>query len=332
MSSDATAFGFGKFIPGFDFLQGLAKGAGAAAQPLGKVPEWVAPTVSIEEVDKRVAELKAVQFWLEQNSRALAATIQALEVQRMTLATLKGMNVSMAELAKSFTFPPGAAGAAHNAFADAMSWGKGQNPSPESAAASDYSHWPMGGGQEAEAEQPAQPEPAPKAEGERKTAGAKAGRKAAKEAVQEAVQDVAAAQTAAMNQAMNWWGALTQQFQHIASKAMAEPVHEQAMQAAQRARDMAGNLAKTAMDSAKAQAEKMVEAGKMAQAQMTQAAAQAPAPKPAARKAPAKAAKAAKAEGAGRAAAKPSRSPQAAAKAPAAKQAAASRRGTRKPG
>lgn len=323
MSSDATAFGFGKFIPGFDFLQGLASGAGAAAQPLGKVPEWVAPTVSIEEVDKRVAELKAVQFWLEQNSRALAATIQALEVQRMTLATLKGMNVSMAELAKSFTFPPGAAGAAHNAFADAMSWGKGQNPSPESAA--DYSHWPMGGGQEAEAEQPAQPEPAPKAEGERKTAGAKAGRKAAKEAVQEAVQDVAAAQTAAMNQAMNWWGALTQQFQHIASKAMAEPVHEQAMQAAQRARDMAGNLAKTAMDSAKAQAEKMVEAGKMAQAQMAQAAA----PKPAARKAPATAPKA---EGAGRATAKSSKSPRAAAKAPAAKQAAASRRGTRKPG
>ena len=50
MSSDATAFGFGKFIPGFDFLQGLAKGAGAAAQPLGKVPEWVAPTVSVEAV------------------------------------------------------------------------------------------------------------------------------------------------------------------------------------------------------------------------------------------------------------------------------------------
>ena len=188
MSSDATAFGFGKFIPGFDFLQGLASGAGAAAQPLGKVPEWVAPTVSIEEVDKRIAELKAVQFWLEQNSRALAATIQALEVQRMTLATLKGMNVSMAELAKSFTFPPGAAGAAHNAFADAMSWGKAQNPSPESAAASDYSHWPMGGGQEAAA---GQPEPAPKAEGE-EAAGARAGRKAAKEVAKEAVQEAAA--------------------------------------------------------------------------------------------------------------------------------------------
>jgi hypothetical protein len=33
MSGDASAFGFGKFIPGFDFLQGLAQSAGAAANP-----------------------------------------------------------------------------------------------------------------------------------------------------------------------------------------------------------------------------------------------------------------------------------------------------------
>src|SRR2546425_10508559 len=90
--SDASSFGFGKFIPGFDFLQGLAQSAGSAtARPLGRLPEWVAPTVSIEEVDKRITELKAVQFWLDQNGKALAATIQALEVQRMTLSTLQGM-------------------------------------------------------------------------------------------------------------------------------------------------------------------------------------------------------------------------------------------------
>ncbi|MGB6096567.1 MAG: PhaM family polyhydroxyalkanoate granule multifunctional regulatory protein, partial [Comamonas thiooxydans] len=123
MSGDASAFGFGKFIPGFDFLQGLAQSAGAAANPMGRVPQWVAPTVSVEEVDKRIAELKAVQFWLEQNSRALTATIQALEVQRMTLSTLKDMNVSMSELAKSFPFP----GAA-----------------PAEPAATGNTGWPMG--------------------------------------------------------------------------------------------------------------------------------------------------------------------------------------------
>jgi hypothetical protein len=42
-----------------------------------------------------------VQFWLEQNARMLAATIQALEVQRMTLSTLKTMNVPLAQLRES---------------------------------------------------------------------------------------------------------------------------------------------------------------------------------------------------------------------------------------
>ena len=39
-----------------------------------------------------------MQFWLEQNARMLAATIQALEVQRMTLSTLKTMNVQVQDL------------------------------------------------------------------------------------------------------------------------------------------------------------------------------------------------------------------------------------------
>jgi hypothetical protein len=72
---------------------------------------WVAPTLSVEELDKRIEELKNVLFWLEQNSRALSATIQALEVQRMTLATLKGMNFNLSEMARAFT-PQGADSAA----------------------------------------------------------------------------------------------------------------------------------------------------------------------------------------------------------------------------
>jgi hypothetical protein len=43
-----------------------------------------------------------VQFWLDQNSKALGATIQALEVQKMTLATLKGMNFNMGDVANAF--------------------------------------------------------------------------------------------------------------------------------------------------------------------------------------------------------------------------------------
>lgn len=141
MSGDASAFGFGKFIPGFEFLQGLAQSAGSATSPItssmGGVPKWVAPTVSVEEIDKRIAELKAVQFWLEQNGRALNATIQALEVQRMTLSTLKDMNVSMSELAKSFPFPGAAA------VAD----------TEKATSATSHSGWPMwGAGAKAESE------------------------------------------------------------------------------------------------------------------------------------------------------------------------------------
>jgi hypothetical protein len=90
--------GFTKLVPGFEFLQGLVKNAGAAMPSIG---QWVAPTLNPEELEKRIDELRTVQFWLEQNARMLAATIQALEVQRMTLSTLKTMNVQMADLRES---------------------------------------------------------------------------------------------------------------------------------------------------------------------------------------------------------------------------------------
>lgn len=98
--------GFGKFVPGFDFLQGLASSAvKGAAQGIPQLPNpanWVAPTLSVEELDKRIDELKTVQFWLDQNAKALQATITALEVQKMTLATLKGMNFNMGDVANAF--------------------------------------------------------------------------------------------------------------------------------------------------------------------------------------------------------------------------------------
>lgn len=101
--SDTSSFGFGNFLPGFDFLQNLTQGASNSAPQIPNMSSWIAPTISVEEIEKRISELKSVQFWLEQNSRALSATIQALEVQKMTLSTLKGMNFSMADMANAFT-------------------------------------------------------------------------------------------------------------------------------------------------------------------------------------------------------------------------------------
>jgi len=106
MSDDAS--GFGKLVPGFDFLQNLVKNAGAALPGIG---QWVAPTLDPAELEKRISELRTVQFWLEQNARMLAATIQALEVQRMTLSTLKTMNVPMADLRDTLMIKPAQADA-----------------------------------------------------------------------------------------------------------------------------------------------------------------------------------------------------------------------------
>jgi hypothetical protein len=99
---------FAKLVPGFDFLQGLMKTASGAAAG-GGLPgmpgmgQWIAPTLNPEELAKRIDELRTVQFWLEQNAKLLGTTIQALEVQRMTLSTLKTMNLPMADLREAMT-------------------------------------------------------------------------------------------------------------------------------------------------------------------------------------------------------------------------------------
>jgi hypothetical protein len=99
--TDSLNAGFGKFVPGFDFLQNLAKGTSEAVPQMPNLANWIAPTLNVEELEKRITELKAVHFWLEQNSKALGATVQALEVQKMTLATLKGMNFNFADMANA---------------------------------------------------------------------------------------------------------------------------------------------------------------------------------------------------------------------------------------
>jgi hypothetical protein len=109
---------FAKMVPGFDFLQGLVKNAGSVLPNIG---QWVAPTLDPAELEKRIEELRTVQFWLEQNARMLGATIQALEVQRMTLSTLKTMNVQVADLRESLRIklPEESAAAPAPAFAGA---------------------------------------------------------------------------------------------------------------------------------------------------------------------------------------------------------------------
>ncbi|MDH4051641.1 MAG: hypothetical protein OEU93_08685 [Rubrivivax sp.] len=94
--SDSTPFS--QLLPGFDFLQGLVKNAGDA---MPSMSQWIAPTLDPDEIDKRIRDLRTVQFWLEQNTKMIAATVQALEVQRMTLSTLRTMNLPLADVGDS---------------------------------------------------------------------------------------------------------------------------------------------------------------------------------------------------------------------------------------
>ncbi len=60
------------------------------------VPGLTAPTLSVDELDKKINDLKAVEAWLTLNMSMLRGSIQALEVQRGTIATLKSVGASLA--------------------------------------------------------------------------------------------------------------------------------------------------------------------------------------------------------------------------------------------
>jgi hypothetical protein len=212
--ADPSSFaGFGKLVPGFDFLQNLAKqAAGSASQGIPQLPKlgsWVAPTLNVEELDKRIEELKAVQFWLDQNAMALKATIQALEVQKMTLATLKGMNFNMGDVANAFKLK----------VADTVAGGV-QKAAEKSRGFSGLEVPP--------------------------TSYDKAG-KASPQKSAPSRRAKAAAPAAGVVDPMQWWGALTQQFQNIATTAMQDAAKKTAVDTT---KTMAAGLAREAVKTA----------------------------------------------------------------------------------
>ncbi|MBB2920555.1 PhaM family polyhydroxyalkanoate granule multifunctional regulatory protein [Cupriavidus alkaliphilus] len=76
------------FTNGFDFMRRLWGGAG---MPGGLMPglQAMTPPMDLEDLDKRIADLKAVESWLQLNTNLLRTTIQGLEVQRATLVALQ---------------------------------------------------------------------------------------------------------------------------------------------------------------------------------------------------------------------------------------------------
>ncbi|GGX16538.1 PhaM family polyhydroxyalkanoate granule multifunctional regulatory protein [Undibacterium macrobrachii] len=62
-----------------------------------QLPGMVTPTLSVDELDKQIKDLKTVESWLTVNMNMLKGTIQALEVQRATISALKTMGESFAQ-------------------------------------------------------------------------------------------------------------------------------------------------------------------------------------------------------------------------------------------
>jgi hypothetical protein len=186
-----------------DFVKNLW---GSMGVPGIGIPGIAAPTLSVDDLDKKINELRAVESWLNLNATMLRSSIQALEVQRGTIAALKSMGQSLAAAVQQ---PPGAQ---HFTTAN---W----PPAAHSTHASN--------GHAAQAK--AQPVAAAPAQ------------EAAKPADKpQATPDAATAAAAQMANPAIWWNLLQDQFKQAVSTAMAAEPAKAAAPAGDKA-DKAGN-------------------------------------------------------------------------------------------
>ncbi len=68
-----------------EFIKSLWTGMGLP------MPGMVTPTLDVGELDKRIADLHAVEGWLKMNLGMLQMSIQALEMQRNALAAVQAV-------------------------------------------------------------------------------------------------------------------------------------------------------------------------------------------------------------------------------------------------
>jgi hypothetical protein len=177
---------FGAAFPGMQ--PGTAQGF---PSPLTAMTDMMSPLMNVEELDKRITDLRAVEQWLKLNLNMLQSTIQGMEVQRATLSTLR----------------------AFGAFAQASMTQPAQEKGPAAAA----SPWgtPASGAASASAN------PSSAASGA--AAGASEGEGTAKRA--EGAADSAspgAAETPQFDPGA-WWNLLQSQFNQLAAFAMTQP-------------------------------------------------------------------------------------------------------------
>lgn len=77
--------------------QGFTMPGAGTSNPFGM------PTMDVEDLDKRISELKHVENWLNLNLNVVKTTIQGLEVQRATLAALHAFSDNLKAKTEEFT-------------------------------------------------------------------------------------------------------------------------------------------------------------------------------------------------------------------------------------
>ncbi|CAG9184196.1 hypothetical protein LMG23992_05172 [Cupriavidus laharis] len=173
------------FTNGFELMRKLwGSSAGLPGSLMPGLQAAMTPPMDLEELDKRIHDLKAVEGWLQLNTNLLHTTIQGLEVQRATLVALQtfgnalspeAMQSAMENVARAATAPSA-------------------SPPPQRPASDDK---PAG--------EAATPQDAPEPGAQAEAAGK-------------------AADTAPPPNASLWWDMLQQQFNQIASGAAAASI------------------------------------------------------------------------------------------------------------
>jgi hypothetical protein len=177
-----------------DFLKNFWSGVPGASAMSG----MVLPSMSVEELDKKISDLKAVEAWLNLNMTMLRGSIQALEVQRATVATLQSMGTA---LAGSVKVPEGDE---HNSLLASVPYASAFFAGTRAAAEKKSARG--GNGKQAPAESASNPA----ANGAAREDGAAAPAKAA---------DAAPAMPGLPNPAV-WWNMLQEQFKQAVSSAV----------------------------------------------------------------------------------------------------------------
>ncbi|CAJ0801982.1 hypothetical protein LMG7141_04046 [Ralstonia condita] len=183
---------------GFEFLRKLWGGglAGMAGGAMPNMASFAAPPMDLEEIDKRIHDLRAVESWLQLNASLLRTAIQGLEVQRATLVALQTFGAALSPDAMKAAF-------------DGVG---GSEPTP---AADTKPAWPH----TAATAKPAEPSEASPDDADIASEDSDDDEAEARAQTAQA-QDAARAAAAALDPSP-WWNMLQQQFNQIASSAAA---------------------------------------------------------------------------------------------------------------